>query len=93
MWGHINHLLHRAKQHVKTIADFGQKSWDTVGKVVKHGATIIGKFSDGANQFKGIHPIIDDGINFLQNAKEAGNQANEMYNQANDKKNRIETTF
>ena len=94
MWGsHINHLLHRAKQHVKTIVDFGQKSWDTVGKVVKHGTDILGKVSDTANNFKGLHPIIDDGINFLLNAKESGNIANDMYNQANEKKNKIETMF
>jgi hypothetical protein len=93
MFGNLSHHLHKAKQHVKTIADFGQKAWSTIGKVVKHGSDALGKASSFANGFKGLHPIVDDGIAFLNSASGAGNKANDLYNQANETKDRLQKAY
>jgi len=87
---HVKHHVHKAKQHFSTIADFGQKAWDTIGGIIKKGNEAVGKFASTANNYKGIHPMIDDGINFLNQVSGYGSQAQQLYDNVNEKKDTIQ---
>ena len=97
LMGHLatlgGHHLHKAKQHFKTVADFGQRAWDTVGQVVKKPAHAVNGANAEASNFKGMHPMIDDGIGFLNRVTSGVNQVFDLYSKTDEKKNSIEQSF
>ncbi len=91
--GHVSHHLHKAKQHFKTVADFGQRAWDTIGHVVKKTTHAVNGANAEASNFRGLHPLIDDGINFLNSFTGGVNKVYDMFSKVDEKKNMIETKF
>ena len=93
LMGHMSHHLHKAKQHFKTVSDFGQRAWDTVGHVVKKTTQVVNGANAEASNFRGMHPMIDDGIGFLNRFTGGVNQVFDMCSKADEKKNTIEQSF
>ncbi len=93
MFGNLHHHLHKAKQHFKTVTDFGQRAWDTIGHVVKKSTHAINGVNAEASNWTGMHPMIDDGIGFLNRITSGANQVFDWYTKTDEKKNSIEQKF
>jgi hypothetical protein len=90
---HIHNAIHKGKEHVKHLSDFGQKAWDTIGKVVKKTTHAVNSANAEASNFTGMHPMIDDGIGFLNRLTGGVNQVFDWYTKTDEKKNTIEQSF
>lgn len=97
MWGKLSHHLHNAikkgKEHVKHISDFGQRAWDTIGRVVKKTTHAVNSVNAEASNFTGMHPMVDGGIEFLNQVTSGVNHIFDWYTKTDEKKNTIEQSF